>query len=143
MDSRSLTYIMILAFAAIILLFVNNAIDAIGVPRLDKYISPYEVRGMSLLHKGTPYTLNFHQQNVCVDSLNRGIAVGAQRQGHTDAPFEKLVIYRFQQPDIELPVVSLSDGSLVFHAPEWSKAGYLAEVSGGDMWHALSTAYGP
>lgn len=144
MNARTLTYLMVLAFLAMMVLLVGNAVNLFQTPRIDAHISPYDVRGMAIFHKATPYTLNFTQENECVSALNRGIPIGTLRKNQNESlPFEKLVIYRFKQPDIALQLADFSDLSLIFQVKDWNPDGYIVEVSGGDMWSTLSKAFGP
>lgn len=144
MNPRTLTYLMVLAFFAMMVLLVGNAVNLFQAPRLDAHISPYDVRGMAIFYKTTPYTLNFAQENECVSALNRSIPIGTLRKNQNEnLPFEKLVIYRFKQPDIELTLADFSDRSLIFQVKDWNPGGYIVEVSGGDMWSTLSKAFGP
>lgn len=142
MDSRTLTYLLILAVAAIALFLMNRSTSVFTPAQDDKFISPYDVRGMAIVHAGKPFTLNFNQQNACVDGLNRALPITRLRpQSAINLPFEKLVIYRFDQPDINLPLADLADGTLVFQAQDWNPGGYLTEITVGDMWKMLSQAY--
>ena len=144
MSSRTLTYLIALAFVAMAVILVNNMVHLTGAPRFEKYISPYDVRGMAIQHEGKPYTLNFSQQNSCVRALNRGLAIGKLRSDPAkNLPFEKLLVYRFNQPDVDLNLADKSEETLIFAAPLWNPGGYIAEVSGGDMWKAIENSYGP
>jgi hypothetical protein len=144
MDSRTLTYLLILAVAGAALFLLNRSANIFTPARTDTFLSPYDVRGMALVHLGKPYTLNFDQQNFCVSELNRALPINRLRAQSTIAlPFEKIVIYRFDQPDIDLPLADLADGTLVFRTNDWAAGGYLTEITGGSLWKMLSQAYGP
>lgn len=144
MSSRALTYLLAAAFVAMGLLFFNHMVGLITPASTDQYLSPYDVRGMAVVHEGKTYTLNFDQQNRCVAIFNRAIPVGRIGDPQLQKPgFDKLVIYRFQAPDLELIPESLKEGALVFKVVEWNPSGYIAELSGGDLLHLLTSAYGP
>lgn len=143
MSSRTLTYLIALAFVGMAVVLVNNMVHFTVSPQTEKYLSPYDVRGMAIEHEGKPYTLNFSQQNTCISALNRGLAIGKLRTDKSeDLPFEKLTIYRFNQTDVDLKLVDKSDQTLIFAAPLWNPGGYITEVSGGDMWKAIENSYG-
>jgi hypothetical protein len=106
------------------------------------------------------YTLNFDQQNALVDIFNRAIPVtkeSAESRKVNDAPkseVQKIVIYRFNAPDIEIiPVTFVSKSqsavqaqdkqrlNLVFLAPLWNDKGFLEESVGDELHKFLSTTY--
>ena len=57
-------------------------------------------------------------------------------------PYQQLVIYRFNAPDLILtPVGYGSNQNLIFEAKEWNPAGYLLDVSSGEMDELLKSTY--
>lgn len=145
MDSRTLSILLVLAALAGGLFLMNRSSSSLfSATPSDTFISPYDVRGMAVVHLGKPYTLNFDQQNYVVEALNKALPVGRLRANPAIArPFEKLIIYRFNQPDIDLPLVDLADKTLVFQANDWNPQGYLTEVTVGELYNVLTQAYGP
>lgn len=144
------------AFAIIMLM---NMAALIGfVP--SRYISPNDVRGIAVQHDNLLYTLNFEQQNTLVDIFNRAIPItkeAAETRKAKEAPssdVQKIVIYRFNAPDIEITPVSFVSKSqsavqaqdkqrlnLVFLAPLWNDKGFLEESVGDELHKFLSTTY--
>lgn len=125
-----------------------------------KYISPNDVRGMAIEHNSTLYTLNFAQQNTLVDIFNRAIPVNkgafeARQVTNVKAPqVTKIIIYRFNQPDIEIKPVGYvnknssaltsadpSRYSMVFSAPIWNPEGLLEETASDELQQLLLTTY--
>lgn len=141
-----------------IILAMNMAAMVGIVP--SKYISPNDVRGMAVEHKGKLFTLNFQQQNELVDIFNRSIpiekkAIDGRTTSGPSPEVTKIVIYRFGASDIEItPITYVTKSSsairkasqqdhvsLVFSAPEWNKTGYLEEAAADEMHKVLLTTY--
>jgi hypothetical protein len=145
--------------AAFGIIMLMNMAALIGfVP--SRYLSPNDVRGIAVEHNDMLYTLNFDQQNTLVDIFNRAIPVtkeSAETRKVKDAPpseVKKIVIYRFNAPDIEIIPVSFVSKSqsavqaqdkqrlnLVFLAPLWNNKGFLEESVGDELHKFLSTTY--
>lgn len=145
MRSQTLTYLLAAAFIAMALLFFNQSLHLFSPSNTaEKYLSPYEVRGIAVISQEKPYTLNFEQQNQVMEILNRAIPVGhvgnAERK---KPPFEKVVIYRFDKPEVELVPEAMNEDSIVFKVKEWNPEGYVSELSDGDLLHLLTEASTP
>lgn len=125
-----------------------------------KYISPNDVRGMAVEHNNMLYTLNFEQQNALVDIFNRAIPVSkeivdARKTNSANLPeVKKIIIYRFNAPDVEItPVAYVAKTSsaiktetaghlnIVFSVPLWNPNGYLEEATSDEMQKVLLTTY--
>lgn len=161
MSSRN-TLLMIIAvvigFAIIILMNIVNMLDFSKA----KYISPSEVRGMAVMHDQKLYTLNFDQQNTLVEIFNRSIPVSKEKLENrmkslsNNSEVQKIIIYRFNAPDIEIIPAglvtkslsidpskdSIENQSLVFSASEWNpKGGLLEEAASDHLWKYLLGTY--
>jgi hypothetical protein len=103
------------------------------------------VRGMAIIHKGMPYTLNFKQQEFSIDNLNRAVKVKKSDfvSSKDSFLFEKLVIYRFEGEEIEVVPVALNEKNIVFSSPTLSSDSYFLELSGGELYTLLSKAFDP
>lgn len=153
-----MTFIVLAGFAVILAM---NAISMLGVAP-SKYLSPNDVRGIAVEHKGILYTLNFSQQNELVEILNRLFPVGKDvvEKRKVDIPHKsevaKIIIYRFNAPDLDiLPVAYVSKTTsvmakqdpnnirMVLSVPEWNPNGLLEESSSDELQKLLSSTYGP
>lgn len=147
MDNRMLIPLTILCVAGFLVLlalrFVTPATTATTAP--NDYVKISDIRGMSIEHKGIPYTLNFDQQNHVVSFLNDAIPVSKTnfQNIHETLPFSKLVIYTFNGPDIEVNPIGYWENNLVFFAPAWNQSSYLIEISGGQLKDTLAQSYDP
>lgn len=102
-----------------------------------------DVRGMAVFHNGIPYTLNFEQQKLANDVINRAVEVKKSDYPKAEAPFsfDKLVIYRFNAPDVEIFPISYSDRNLVFSVPSLSQEKYFLELSGGEFKNMINASF--
>lgn len=139
-------------------LLLMNVASFLGVVPA-KYISPSDVRGIAVQHDGKLYTLNFSQQNTMVDIFNRMIPVKKElvfeRQVKTTRPeVQKIIIYRFNAPDIEITPIAyvmkttslaqpVSQGhlSMVLSVPDWNAEGFLEESTNDELHQLLPTTY--
>ena len=154
-----LTFAVLAGFAVILLM---NAATMLGVVP-SRYISQNDVRGIAVEHDQRLYTLNFSQQKELVEILNRLIPVGKElaesRKVTPSHPTKitKIIIYRFNAPDLILSPVSYvskttsvipnheadNKFSLVFSVPEWNANGLLEESTSDELNKLLSTTYSP
>lgn len=159
MKNGKITLFMTLAvlagFGVILLMNVASMLGLVPY----KYISPNDVRGMAIEHNKTLYTLNFQQQNALVEIFNRSTpitkeTVNTQKSKlDSDLNVQRIIIYRFNQPDIEIKPIGYVDRpltssqksatgkSLVYSAPLWNKEGYLEESANDDIRSILSKSY--
>jgi hypothetical protein len=158
MSSRSIfymTFAVLAGFAVILAMNVAKAFKEFA-PR---YLSPNDVRGMAIEHNNLLYTLNFEQQNAVLQILNQSVPIGPQISPKEESPlkpaFERLVIYRFQAPDIEIRPVAYArivtafggegptqQDLLVFSAPIWNRTGLMQETTA-RFKDLLSQTYDP
>lgn len=143
MDNRSLTYLTAIVLAGTGILLVMNILPIFWSPVNEKYLSYNGVKGIAVVHDGKYYTLNFNQQNETIDMLNMSLKVGKQSvQSSEGKPsFDKIVIYLFNAPDMELTPVAMQSGSIIFQAPSWNPDGYMKEVSKGEFKKLIENAY--
>lgn len=106
---------------------------------------PAEVRGMSVFHKGIPYTLNFEQQSLANDALFHAVEVkkADYKPVKEGFPFEKIVVYRFNAPDVEIFPIQYVEGNLVFSSPMLNNNAYYMELSGGAFTKMITNSYDP
>ncbi|GAB4237866.1 MAG: hypothetical protein Tsb0021_17650 [Chlamydiales bacterium] len=137
------------------LLFLLIGIGAIVIALLLNFLTPYEdqtdrkvlvrgdVRGMEIVHRNIPFTLNFEQQEAVINMINRSLFVGAAdlNQITDEALFEEITIYPFKGNPMRLrPIAYLTDGNLLYTLPEFH-TGYLQDISEGEMKRLLSKSY--
>ncbi len=144
-QNKNILILTLVVLAAMAILLALNIEQILLKPEAGKYIGLNEVRGIAIEHKGLMYTLNFEQQNSVIESLNRAIPIGKPPQEPADKSlnFSKLVIYRFNKPDISLVPVRYEEYNLIFNVPEWNKNGYLKDTSYGNLEKLLATTYDP
>lgn len=135
MKNRTLLYLSI--FSAIIMgiLLLINFFNTLHIPVLNRYLSPNDVKGSAVIHAGKPYTLNFDQQNSMITLVNQAVPVNktAFPIAATQIDFDKIVIYRFNGPDIDITPITFFDEELIFSSPEWNPTGYLHDTSNGKL----------
>ncbi len=85
---RPFAYLAVSTIVLSILLVFIALMPKILHSRKQEILSYNHVRGMAVERQGQLYTLNFEQQNHMVAAINQN-----------DAIPEKLIIYRFNQPD--------------------------------------------
>ena len=156
MSNRTIFYMTFTVIAGILVILGINAAQAFGSFR-PKYLAPNDVRGMAIEHNKLLYTLNFEQQNALLEILNHSIPIDSkipqEDQSKTPLEFERLVIYLFEGPDIEIKPVgyfkkaSPIDGTmldlLVFSAPKWNPRGLMQETTLEDFKKLISNTYDP
>lgn len=101
---------------------------------------------MAIEHDGQLFTLNFDQQNQVTDIFNRSIKVGYESYFETKEvsfDYDKLIIYRIDQPDIEMAPVTFINQQLLFRLPEWNPDGLIRETGPGELHTLLSQTYDP
>lgn len=160
--SRRITIIMTIAVLSgfMIIVLVNIASMVGFIPA--KFISLNDVKGVAVEHKGELYTLNFAQQTLLIDVLNRSFVVTQEdvdkKKIHfSDAPeIDKIIIYRFNEPNVQIEITPvayvskkanvlvnnpLEDVNIVFSAPLLSPHGLLEEYNDDEVYKMLKTTY--
>jgi hypothetical protein len=86
----------------------------------ESHVRLNDIQGMSVYHNGTEYTLNFDQQTETALLLNQSRPIGRKLESLNSFPIEKISIYRFGKPNIELDIQGILGEELIFKAREWS-----------------------
>jgi hypothetical protein len=135
-----LTFAMLVGMAIILML---NFSALLTPPKNERYLSYNGVRGMAVEHNRLLWTLNFEQQNQVIDFLNRCLPIGKNTSHLEKRPLsiDRLVIYRFNAPDLFVTPVGYDGDNLIFQAQEWNPSGYLLDVSGGLFNTLLTQTY--
>jgi hypothetical protein len=145
MQNNTLTGLIFLGVLGVIaLLFINIAPtnNATTSPQLS---SIGDVKGSALYHKNLPYTLNFEQQKVLIEFLNRAAKV--KKTDFTFQPkefsFDSIVLYRFDGSNLEIIPVAVKEKNIIFNIPKLSEDSYFLEMSGGQLSNVLNGAFDP
>lgn len=143
MKNRTIYYLAGIALLTIGILFLFNLSSMFINPFPEHYIGHNRIKGMAIQHDGILFTLNFSQQNEAVDLINQAVTTSAtdsfKQQSQQD--FQKLVIYRFNAPDITITPITMIDNSYIFSVPEFSENLLLKDTSQGRLKNVLSESY--
>ena len=107
------------------------------------YLDHNDVRGVAVVYRELPYTLNFEQQNSLIDLINRSTPVKeASKQEHTKPDITKIIVYRFgDTPDVLITPLTNVGNNLVFSAPQLYSDGALTDLSQGKLRELLSKTH--
>lgn len=111
----------------------------------NEQLSPNGVRGSEIVVNQIPYTLNFAQQNSVISALDHAVAVSKDtiRTESEKLFFQKLVFYRFNQPDLIVRPIEQRRTALLLDIPEWSTTHYYLDASSQELTTTLKEAFGP
>lgn len=149
MNSRNVFFMTFAVIIGIVVILAMNIVSALGIHK-SKYLSPNDVRGIAIEHKGLPYTLNFEQQNAIVELLNHSKPISKEipktEKSLAQPNFEKIIIYRFHAADIEIHPIAYSlkkdkGDALVFSSPELYSKGFLQESVPDDFKKFISKTF--
>lgn len=106
-------------------------------------LPPLEVRGMAVVHDGKPFTLNFDQQKLANDAISKAVKVKKSDYSKSKEPlnFDKIVVYRFNAPDLEVMPIQYSEKNLVFDVPSLNSESYFMELSGGNLQNMINNSF--
>lgn len=145
MSNRTLTYMTVFVLAGMAALLLINTISLFQKPAHTNanYISRGDVRGTAVVHRHKEYTLNFDQQNALIAYLNQleQVPQNTNRSGQSLLDFEKIIVYKFNAPNIEINPVGYSNDDLLFSIPQWYREGLLKDTSHGELNSLLSKTY--
>ncbi|NGX57409.1 MAG: hypothetical protein K940chlam3_00300 [Chlamydiae bacterium] len=99
---RLVSLMIVAAIFIIAAMFIStNLLQVVTVEDPDLLIDPQDVRGMVVVHRGVPYTLNFSQQKSMMSMLNQMQEIGEPEEYKSGKalPFDQLIIYHFDTPD--------------------------------------------
>jgi hypothetical protein len=144
MSNRTLTFLSLAVVACLGILLAINLIPLIQGVTPGKYFQNNDIRGIAVQHKGLLYTLNFDQQNKLVDWINHTAPVSQQSfQKTSDLNIDKIHIYLFGKPDVELFPITYVNDNLIFSAPALNASALLKDTSNGLLKKMLSETYDP
>lgn len=143
MNSKSLTYMTTIVVIGALIILALNVLPYLGFEANEKYLPYNDVKGMAIEHQNKLYTLNFDQQKELIGILNSSqpIEKSSVLPNGEKPDFEKIVIYRFNKPDIEIAPIAYQNGHLIFSAPAWNSKGYMIDNSQSSVKALSQQAY--
>lgn len=127
------------------ILILANVSHLFQLNKSERYIDYNAIRGIEVVHKGVPYTVNFDQQVSIARFLNESTEYRGSENNSQSLEknlVDKIVIFRFNGlKEIEITPVSFYNGSLIFSAPLWQNQGLLIDNSAGELQKTLAKTY--
>jgi hypothetical protein len=144
MSGKLVTLLSVLILTAMALI-LGSTIATHQKPATKEYIRLNDVRGMAIIHKNLEYPLNFEQQVEVVQLFNKSLPVapGLTDKNLQPADFQKIVIYTFGGPLIELLPLGFKNDILLYSAPSWESSAIMTDTSNGLLKKALMQSYDP
>lgn len=145
MSSNTITIMAGAVVLAVLILLGINLIPFFSTSQKKVLISLNDTNGMAVVHNGTPYTLNFEQQNSAMEYINRAVFVKKSDYANRKKNFEveKITVYRFKKPEVDIFPIDLADKNLIFSAPAWSQEYYFMDLSAGGFQRLLISSFDP
>ena len=146
MSNRALQFLMIIVILGMGAILATNLITFFVHTNSEKFLKRNQVKGMATEHQGKLYTLNFTQQNEVITLLNRAITVGKESyitSQKVSFEFDQLVIYRFNEPDLIVTPVTITNQQLLFSVPEWNPEALFRETGPGGLLPLLNQTFDP
>jgi|694.fasta_scaffold38217_3 hypothetical protein len=146
MSNRSLIYLTSIVIAAMAFILLVNLVSLFSPAPKETYLAFNDVKGIAVEHKKIPYTLNFEQQNRLIEYLNLStpsMDTKPPLQGATSLNFDRILIFRFNGPDIILTPLSFLDDNLIYLAPDWNLKGEMQDRSHGKLKSLIAQTYDP
>lgn len=143
MNNRSLITMTMVVIAGIaILLGINLFYTFRNAYPQEAYLKYNSIRGSAIEYQGKLYTLNFDQQKALIEAINHSIRTAEPPAGGNKPNFTKIIIYRFNAPDVVITPIAFVEGNLVYSAPQLIAApDSLKEQTGGQLEKILSQTY--
>ena len=141
MPTRVLFILVAVIAAAMTSVFLSNIAPRLAASKGERYIRLNDIRGTSVIHGGLEFPLNFAQQNEVALFLNNSVPATGSFSKSASVPFEKILIYVFNEPTIEVIPVGFEDNELIFYAPAWNADGALRDISRGALKQTLLNSY--
>ena len=134
-----------IALLAVFTLLVLKLVPSTSEFGTSSVVPESDIRGMAVVHKGLPNTLNFDQQKIATHVLSRSVQVKKSDypQSAESFPFEKIILYRFNAPDLEILPIQFQENNLVFSIPLIDPQNYYLEQSDGQFKEMISSSFDP
>lgn len=136
-------YLTLLVLVGMAIILMLNLTRLFTQQKNERYLSYNGVRGIAVEHQRVLWTLNFEQQNKVIENLNLCLPIGKNTRHFEKKPlaYERIIIYRFNAPDLYLTPIAYDGDNLIFETKEWNPNGYLLDVSGGSFDTLLRSTY--
>lgn len=143
MSQRLMNALLILSLVGILGLFLTNFLPMLRGPIQQKFVDYQDVNGIDVTKGGSPWTLNFKQQNDFLDRLNQSILIKKADYQPTQEKFsfDSITIHRFKDKDIVLKPIGKKNKNIVFTSPQISENAYVQDVSEGNLLSFIETTY--
>jgi hypothetical protein len=139
LSNQTLYWLTGLGVACVMLLMFMNLAPVLWSKKDEKYIKYNDVRGMSIEHNQKVITLNFDQQNEMVGFFNQSEpAEKVANPNKQSLDFTKIIINRFNAPDLIITPIEYQNSNLIFSTPDWNEKGLLKDTSNGRMKKLIS-----
>lgn len=94
---------------------------------------------MAVEKEGKIYNLNMKQQAEALAFLDRAEPVDKKDYPNKDPKigFNRIIVYRFNLPDIIITPITHENKNLVFEIPQLSTNSYMMEFSGGEFTNLI------
>lgn len=152
MSKNTIYALVALVVLAILTLFGLNffsaydpkAIDSASTNSKEIRINKNQVKGIAVEKEGKIYNLNMKQQQEALMFLDRAEPVDKKDYPNKDPKigFNRIIVYRFNLPDIVLTPIAYDNKNLVFEVPQLSTNSYMMEFSGGEFTALIQKAIG-
>lgn len=144
MKNTTIITMVVLVLIASLTLLMINFLPSHFPEKVDlskKSLPILDPRGMAVVHNNIPYTLDYEQQNAVVAALSRAVEVTRQDFHRGTMDFEKIIVYRFNEPDLELFPVEYSDQNLIFSVPAIAPNSYFMELTLGELKNLINSSF--
>ncbi len=149
MSNQTIYLLVALALIAVLILFGVNLTNKYqtqtpqtNTPTLNNQqlkIDRTQVKGIAVEKEGKVYNMSMRQQMTALTFLDRAEPVD-RKDYPTRNPsmgFNRLIIYRFNQPDIVLTPFAFEEKNIVFESPIIGTGSYILEMSGGEFYNLI------
>lgn len=133
MDARSLTMMILAVVVGVGLLLLLNMMTLFQKDTTGHYLSRVEIRGIALIQKNKKIALSYDQQNDIIHMLNNATPIDKAMFPDAGTPtnIEKIIVYRFDQPEIEITPIKYAGNKFIFQQAQWNPKGWLTDTSNG------------
>lgn len=142
MGQKAIYYAIAIIIVGILFLFGMNVpifFQNKNTQKTQELFSLENIKGMAIEHKSKLYTLNFNQQTQMVRLLNNNQLSTYAKKTPEKLDFEKIVVYRFNQPDLEIVPLAFEQSQLLFAVD----GKVFEELSNGKLKQLLTETYDP
>ncbi|MCB1114775.1 MAG: hypothetical protein KDK62_08460 [Chlamydiia bacterium] len=141
--------LLFLALAGVLVLFGVNYLSTAKSEMENKELAsfgnlglnPAKVKGIAIEKAGKRFTLNQEQQVKALSFLNTMVPVDKKDYPKKETfDFSRIVVSRFNLPDVSIVPVARADKDIVFDVPVLDTNSYLLSMSGGELQELIRKA---